>query len=109
MSLGIEQKAPAQSGKSNREVSGGSRPCVKGQLAGIPDGYPRGGFPWIPILPRENDLAKEPRSALEAEGEENLQAYPENRQSASAGRSSGYELLRIAETRTLPRLFREVR
>lgn len=103
------KKAPAQSGKSNREVSGGSRPCVKGQLADIPDGCPCGGFSWIPILPRENDLAKEPRSALEAEGEENLQAYPENRQSASAGRSSGYELLRMAETRTLPRLFREVR
>ena len=78
-------------------------------LADIPDGCPRGGFSWIPILPRENDLAKEPRSALEAEGEENLQAYPENRQSASAGRSSGYELLWMAETRTLPRLFREVR
>lgn len=74
--------------KSNREISGGSRPCVKGQLADIPDGCPCGGFSWIPILPRENDLAKEPRSALEAEGEENLQAYPENRQSASAGRAA---------------------
>lgn len=104
-----EQEGATQGRHSNPGISGRAIVAAQGQLAGLSDGQPGSGLPWIPIFQGKNHVAEKPLAADEAQGKENPLLYRETRRESPATRcGSCYELRRMAQRNRYQRLLCEI-